>query len=128
MIQLDAVGGGAGYYLEVTGTSEQDGQLLARASLLEDLAETRLTVVPLSIYGDSGTGREPPGWLVWTQGLEDDRSDQIPFREARIPSLLVRWRHASEENWPEERADEVLSERLGAAGRLTSLLLMTLAR
>ncbi|TFH35758.1 MAG: hypothetical protein E4G99_06570 [Anaerolineales bacterium] len=85
-------------------------------------------MVPQSFSGASGHSREPPDWLVWTPGLDVDQSDQIPFREAGIPSLLMRWRHASEENWPASLEDEIVPGRLAASGRMTSLLLMTLAR
>ena len=55
------------------------------------------------------------------------RSDQIPFREAGIPSLLLIWKGASEHNYPDEFADEIEPYRLGMTGRAVALGMMMLA-
>jgi hypothetical protein len=59
---------------------------------------------------------------------QSEESDQTPFHEAGLPTLLVSWRGASEDNWPVEIADEVDPYRLGVTGRMVSLALMSLAR
>lgn len=105
MLQLDAVGGGGGYYLEARGEWEQDGLLLFSMMATEDLIDGRL-----AIRGQSG------------------ESDQAPFHEAGLPILLVAWRGASEDNWPVEIADEVDPYRLGVTGRMVTLALMSIAR
>jgi hypothetical protein len=102
---LDSVGGGGGYYLEAQGGAEQEGLLLFNLIVAEEWMSGRL-----AIKAD------------WAE------SDQIPFREAGIPALLIAWREASEANWPVSIADQVLPERLGSTGRMVSLALMALAR
>lgn len=105
MLQLDAVGGGSGYYLEAHGEWEQDGLLLFSMMATEDLIDGRL-----ALRGQSG------------------ESAQALFHETGLPTLLVAWRGASEDNWPVEIADEVDPYRLGVTGRMVSLALMSLAR
>jgi len=105
MLQLDAVGGGSGYYLEARGEWEQDGVLLFSMMATEDLADGRLAL--------RGQARE---------------SDQVPFHEVGLPTLLITWRGASEDNWPVEIADEVDPYRLGVTGRMVTLALMSIAR
>jgi len=105
MLQLDAVGGGSGYYLEARGEWGQDGLLLFSMMATEDLIDGRL-----ALRGQSG------------------ESDQAPFHEAGLPTLLVAWRGASEDNWPVEIADEVDPYRLGVTGRMVTLALMSVAR
>ncbi len=105
MLQLDAVGGGSGYYLEARGEWEQDGMLLFSMMATEDLVDGRL-----ALRGQSG------------------ESDQVPFHEAGLPTLLITWRGASEDNWPVEIADEVDPYRLGVTGRMVTLALMSVAR
>jgi hypothetical protein len=75
MLQLDAVGGGSGYYLEARGDWEQDGLLLFSMMATEDSVDGRL-----AIRGQS------------------EESDHVPFHEAGLPTLLVTWRGASENN------------------------------
>jgi hypothetical protein len=105
MLQLDAVGGGRGYYLEAQGVRERDGLLLFSVMGAEDWVDGRL-----AIRGQVG------------------ESDHIPFREAGLPTLLLAWREASEDNRPVELADEVEPYRLGVTGRIVTLALMSLAR
>jgi hypothetical protein len=105
MLQLDAVGGGSGYYLEARGEWAQDGVLLFSMMATEDLVDGRL-----ALRGQSG------------------ESDQAPFHEAGLPTLLITWRGASEDNWSVEIADEVDPYRLGVTGRMVTLALMSVAR
>lgn len=105
MLQLDAVGGGGGYYLEAQGGEEREGLLLFSLKAADEWMDGRLAIKD-----------------QW------ERSDQIPFREAGISTLLITWREASEDNWPIEIADEVDPYRLGVAGRIVSLGVMAVAR
>jgi Zn-dependent M28 family amino/carboxypeptidase len=105
MLQLDAVGGGDGYYLEARGDWERDGWLLYSMIATEDSVDGRLAP------------RGQPG-----------QSDQVPFHEAGVPTLLITWRGASEDNVPIEIADQVDRHRLGMAGRMVTLALMSIAR
>jgi uncharacterized protein len=128
VIQLDAVGGGTGYYLEAMGTVDQDGLLLSRVAIQDELADVRLSLVMKSAAEVSHLSRLPPEWIEWPSREDAFQSDQIPFMEQGVPSLLLRWRKADETNSSGELMDEVLLERLGAAGRTVILLAMSLAR
>jgi Zn-dependent M28 family amino/carboxypeptidase len=105
MLQLDAVGGGGGYYLEAQGGGNPEALLLFNLKAANDWVDGRLAV------------RSKSG-----------RSDQVPFREAGIPTLLLTWREASEDNWPVEMADEVEPYRLAVTGRMVTLAVMATAR
>jgi Zn-dependent M28 family amino/carboxypeptidase len=105
MLQLDAVGGGRGYYLEAQGGGDREALLQFNLIAAEEWVDGRLAFK-----------------RDWT------RSDQVPFRDAGIPSLLLTWRDSSEENWPVEIADEVQPYRLGVTGRMVTLALMALAQ
>jgi uncharacterized protein len=105
MIDLDALAGGGGYYLEAQGEWENDGLLLFGMTTAERWVDGRLSIK--DHQGDN---------------------DHVPFQEAGIPTLLVTWREASEANWPVLIADPVESYRLGVAGRMVTLTAMGLAR
>ena len=106
VLHLGAVGGGEGYYLGAEGDMDQDGLLRFTMERAEEVLDGRLSV------------SSPP-----------TRDDPVAlFREAGIPTLRLRWREASRENWPTEYADEVQPYRLGVTGRMVTLALMALAR
>jgi uncharacterized protein len=106
VLDLDAVGGGNGYYLGAEGSKEQDGLLRFTMERAEELLDGRLSI------------SSPPA-----------ASDPVaPFRQAGIPTLHLQWREASTENWPIELADQVQPYRLGVTGRMVALTLMALAR
>jgi hypothetical protein len=105
MLQLDTVAGGSGYYLEAQGGSAREGLLVFNLQVADEWVDGRLSLRSR-----------------WAQ------SDQIPFHEAGIPTLLITWREASEDNWPIELADEVDPYRLGVAGRMVTLAVMAIAR
>jgi hypothetical protein len=105
MLQLDAVGGGRGYYLEAQGGGDREALLQFNLKAAEEWVDGRLAL--------------KRDWA---------RSDQVPFRDAGIPALLLTWRDSSEENWPVEIADEVEPYRLGVTGRMVTLALMALAQ
>jgi pyrroloquinoline quinone biosynthesis protein D len=47
-------------------------------------------------------------------------TDQAPFHQGGIPAILVTWRGASEDNWPDDIAHRVEPYRLGVTGRMHS--------
>jgi len=105
-IQLDSLGGGRGYRLEGRGEWEREGQLLLILELTEELLEGRARIVPPSTSIES---------------------DDQPFRERSIPSMLISWQDADETNLPEGLADELEPERVANAGRMAALVLMSAA-
>ena len=105
MLQLDAVGGGDGYYLEAQGGDRPEGLMLFNLQIADEWSEGRL-----ALRSKSG------------------RSDQLPFREAGIPTLLITWRGSSEDNLPDELADEIDPYRLGVTGRFVAMTVMAAAR
>jgi uncharacterized protein len=104
--QLDAVGGGKGYYLDARGTRESEGLL-------------RFHIQAADAWIDDGRValREPSG-----------TRDPAPLRQAGIPTLSLTWRDASAEHWPVELADEVEPARLAVTGQMVTLALMSIAR
>lgn len=105
MLQLDGVGGGDGFSLGAQGNNQQDSlllQLMSEAATLLD--EKLLLTEPTAV------------------------SDQIPFREAGFPTVLVAWRLADDNNLPDEAAFAVHEGRLATTGRLVTLAMMNLAR
>ncbi|HJS28688.1 MAG TPA: M20/M25/M40 family metallo-hydrolase, partial [Anaerolineales bacterium] len=104
IVQLDGVGSGDGFYLGAQGVWEQDALLLGSIQNAAELQEEEL------VFSDSIVS-----------------SDQLPFREAGFPGILVQWRLANEANLPDGMAGGVDPGKLGATGRLVSLALMALA-
>ncbi|MDX1378902.1 MAG: M20/M25/M40 family metallo-hydrolase, partial [Anaerolineales bacterium] len=128
MLQLDAIGGGKGYYLEASGDRDEEGALLYSIQKASELLETRLqTTIPDTPGSREADWLFSPDYLFNSSNIVAN-SDDVPFRETGIPSLLLRWQKTSEENLPDAFADEVLPERLEAAGKTITLALMMLAR
>ncbi|MCB8943642.1 MAG: M20/M25/M40 family metallo-hydrolase [Ardenticatenaceae bacterium] len=105
MLQLDGVGGGDGFSLGAQGDETRDGRLLHTLNTAATALDEQLVLA-----------------------AQTTNSDQIPFREAGLPTLVIAWRLADENNLPDTAAFAVHEERLAAAGRLLTLALMTLAR
>lgn len=105
VLQLDAVAGGSGFYIDAQGDLTDDASVLTALSTASALVESRLQ-----------TGRP------------SHASDATPFRSAGIPTALLTWTGASEDNWPDALADDVEPDRLGQSGRTAALALMQLAR
>ena len=105
VFQLDAVGGGEGYYLEARGEPEREGILQYRLQAAAEQVEGRVTLAKAV-----------------------DGSDHVPFRELGIPALLATWRGASEDNWPAGIEDEIQEYRVGISGRVLALALMMTAQ
>ncbi|HSM70447.1 MAG TPA: M28 family peptidase, partial [Anaerolineales bacterium] len=128
MLQLDAMGGGKGYYLEASGDRGEEGALLYAIQKASELLETRLqTTVPDTPESSEAGWLFSPAYLFNSSRIVAS-SDDVPFRNAGIPSLLLRWQKTSEDNLPDAFADEVLPERLEAAGKTITLTLMILGR
>ena len=126
-LQLDAIGGGDGYYLEASGERENDGLLLFSIQKAGELTDTRLlTTIPEITQPPDPEGRYSPASLLSGTRMEVT-SDDLPFRQAGIPTLLIRWQKTSEYNLPDFLADQVLPERLYASGKAITATLMMLA-
>ena len=75
ILQLDAVGGGGGYYLSGQGFWETEGMFLFGLRAAEDLVDGRFKTTT-------------------TTGI----SEQLPLREAGLPGLLVTWPESTKPN------------------------------
>ena len=104
MIQLDMVGQGRGYYLDVAGDERQEAPLLAH---LENAARQVKGRVNFIKYTAS--------------------SDHDPFHRQGIAATLLSWQRPEYINVPEDTADTIDIKKLQATGRITALTLMTLA-
>jgi hypothetical protein len=132
MLQLDAVGGGAGHYMEAEGLRETEGQLLFSMEAAEDLVDGRLQLTAPRETSLLSEEKDPIYISIFegvsSQWVRAKQSDHAPFRQIGVPTLLVTWRGASEDNWPVEIADEVEPYRLGVTGRMVTLVMMSVAR
>lgn len=127
-IQLDSIGGGGGYYLEAVGSRSDDGVLLFSIQKASDVTGGRLSIaVPEDIVLADPDELFSPAVLFQSSGVSA-RTDNDVIHQAGIPTILLRWQKASELNLPDEFADEVLPERLDAAGKMITAALMMIAR
>jgi Zn-dependent M28 family amino/carboxypeptidase len=132
MLQLDAVGGGSGHYMEAQGLWEQEGQLLFAFEVANDQVDGRLKL-STPPQEETTTDQETVLYMAPWEGriakmLQSRTSDQVPFRQAGVPTLLITWRGSSEDNWPVGIADEIEPYRLGLTGRMVTFVAMSLAR
>jgi hypothetical protein len=104
-LQLEAVGGGGGFYLQAQGDPDREGVLRFTVDAAAGQVEGRLDLVRSS-----------------------RNSDHESFRRAGIPAMLIYWEEANRENLPAPLADEIDPYRLGVTGRTVTLALMMLAR
>ncbi len=100
VIQLDGIAGGDGFYPGVQGEWETDGQLLFR-----------ITSDDKVIYTPQFTP-----------------SDHFSFHDHPIPTLLISWRLADEDNYPDELTNRVNPEKLEICTEMAILALMGAAR
>ncbi len=127
MLQLDAVDGGEGFHLEVQGFRKQDALFYA-IQQSKALVDGRLQItVPDKI------NKLPLEWLYspavrFDHARIGNTSDQTPFRDAGIQTLLIVWRGASEENLSDELADEINLDRLFITEKMVTTTLMMIAR
>jgi aminopeptidase YwaD len=105
MIQLDGVGGGDGFNLGVQGSINTAGEIIFYLSAAEQALQEKLLYTSLF-----------------------NESDDTPFRLEGVPSVLISWRLANEDNLPDELANAVRRERLDETGQVVTLLLLSLAR
>ena len=133
VLQLDAVGGGGGHYMEAQGLRGREGLWLFNMEVAEDLVDGRLKI---SVPRDPDKADAAAGAVLFISPFEglgnvllsSRVSDHVTFHRLGIPALLVTWRGASEDNWPEELAYEVEPYRLGVTGRMATLATMSIAR
>lgn len=104
VVVMDAVGGGDGHRLMAQGVWEREGLLLFGMEQADGVLDGRLRT-----------------------NLPANQSDDIPFRAAGLPTMLLTWTDASEENWSDEYADEVELSALATTGRMTMLAFMSAA-
>jgi Zn-dependent M28 family amino/carboxypeptidase len=134
VLQLDAVGGGSGHYMEAQGRREREGLWLFNMEVAEELVDGRLKLaVPTEVTLVSDVSETAELYASPFAGrayqlLRAKVSDNVTFLQAGIPTLLVTWRGASEDNWPVELADEVEPYRLGVTGRMVTLATMAMTR
>jgi hypothetical protein len=100
MIQMDGIAGGGGFYPGVQGDWEDDGQLLFRIK-----SEDKVIFTP-----------------------QTTPSDHFSFQDHSIPTLLISWRLANEDNYPDELANRVSAEKLEICTEMVMLALMGAAR
>ena len=128
VMDMDAVGGGDGYYLEAQGNHSVEGILLSNMQRAGELTEGRLqTTLPEEFEETNPEELFSPDFIYNVIHVEIG-SDDRPFRQAGIPTLLLRWQKSTEDNLPDAFADEVLPERLVATGKMIAAALMMLAR
>ena len=132
MLQLDAVGGGSGHYMEAQGLWDREGLLLFACEVAEGEVDGRLKL-SAPTEEDTANDKEQVLYMAPWEGrvsmmLQSKISDEAPFRQAGVPTLLITWRGSSEDNWPEGIADEVEPYRLGVTGRMVTFVAMSLAR
>ena len=120
MLQLDAVGGGEAYHLDAQGTRENEGLLRFSIEHAKDLLDGRLQ---LSFPEERGEQPFSPD-VLFDRDRIGIRSDHDPFRALGIQAMRIAWREADETNLDDANADEVLPERILAAGKMTVLTIM----
>ena len=97
---MDGIAGGDGFYPGVQGEWETDGQLLFRVK-----TEDKVVITP-----------------------QITPSDHFSFRDYPIPTLLVSWRLANEDNLPDDLTNQVRPEKLEVCGKMVIQILMGAAR
>jgi hypothetical protein len=100
LIQMDGIAGGDGFYPGIQGEWETDGQLLLRINT-ED---------------------------KWINTSQITPSDHFAFQDYAIPSLLVSWRLANEDNLPDELTNQVILEKFEICTKMALQILMGAAR
>ena len=104
MLQLDMLGQGRGYYLDVSGDERQEAAILAHLDNAAGQVETRLN---LHKY--------------------EGGSDHDSFHRLGIPAVVLAWEGAEDLHLPTDTADTIAASKLQATGRVVALALMTMA-
>ena len=102
--------------------------LLLRVGELRYLAFTGRRLVSMAGFGWDFEHMLMPVLVLAARPLADLTRSAFLIYEVGLPTLLVTWQGASEDNWPAEIADEVDLHRLGVAGRMVTLALVSVAR
>jgi hypothetical protein len=105
VLQLEAVGGGRGFRLQIQGDRE-------REAALRFLIEAAAGQVAARV----------------TSAAAEQTGDQTSFQWLGVPAMLIRWEKAEVDNLPAEFDDEIKPERLGQAGRTVTLTALMLAQ
>ncbi len=105
VVNLDGVAAGEGFNLGITGDLETDSLILLATQAAGEYLDEKITWV-----NDTGKG------------------DQVSFHEVGVPSSLLAWRLANEDNLPDEYANGVNPNRLEIAGKIVALAVMALAQ
>jgi len=105
VMNLDGVAAGEGFNLGITGDLETDSLILLATRAAGEYLNEKITWV-----NDTGEG------------------DQVSFHEVGVPSSLLAWRLANEDNLPDEFANGVTPNRLEIAGKIVALAVMALAQ
>jgi hypothetical protein len=105
LLQLEAVGGGRGFRLELQGDRQREAAVRFLLEAAGGQVDARLTASPPELSGD-----------------------QSPFQWLGVPAMLIRWEKAETDNLPAEFDDEIDPDRLAQAGRTLTLTAMMLAR
>ena len=104
MLQLDMVGQGSGFYVQVYGDETQEARILAHLDSAARQVEVR---VNLKKY-EAG-------------------SDHDSFHQVGVPAVMLSWEGAENRHLPTDTADTMDARKLQATGRLAALALMTMA-
>ncbi len=104
MIQLDMVGQGRGFYIDISADERQEARILAHLDNAARQVEGRVTFVKYE--GDS---------------------DHDSFHRQGVPAARLAWQEAEYLHVPEDTADTIAVGKLHATGRVTALALMTMA-
>ncbi len=104
MLQLDMVGQGSGFYVQVSGDETQEARILAHLDGAARQVEVR---VNLEKY--------------------EGGSDHDSFHQAGVPAAVLSWERAENYHLPTDTADTLDARKLQASGRLAALALMTMA-
>ena len=105
VVNVDGIAGGEGFNLGITGDQESDSLALLATRAAGDYLDAKTTWV-----NDTGVG------------------DHEPFNKLGVPSVLLAWRLANEDNLPDEFANGVTPNRIEIAGKIVALAVMALAQ
>lgn len=105
LLNLDSVGGGPGPRLVGEGSWENAGSWLMALNASNTLLEGRLRLELPSVG-----------------------SEQQPLAAQAVPTVLLTWQDAGDENWPDVIANEIDPVKLDNGGRILTLTVMALAR
>ncbi len=104
LIELDRVGQGRGFYLDVGGNEPEDALILAFLDNAARQLEGRINFLKYEPLGDDAT-----------------------FHAMGVPTITATWERAEYTNTPDDTPDRIDPTKLQATGRIVALTVMTLA-